>query len=838
MKPILRIFASVLIIGAFLAPQASSAVTVEELQAQINSLLATIASLQTQLNQLNSSPMAESTLPTPSTSCMEFKRNLRIGDSGDDVKKMQDILVKAGYKPDTDGKYGKKTAAAVSAFQETFSAEILYPLRLQNGTGFFGTATRTKFNQLYGCGGTSILSPTLLYPSATVCAQPPWTCPAGRACPAVMPAPTTYANEEAAKNAGATVLYKGMCVSPYITSPAGSLFLSTGGGLSVVAGQSTEIQAFYSPPPIPCVTNTSGYVTSCSNSPITVVTAEWTLSNSVVSVGNKVGDPTTAVVKGLAVGTGEIKAIYKDSSGNVLTAKVVVTVTTTSIIPTPVTLTGITPSSGPVGTKITLYGCGSESTLGYNVIYSGPVSGSMKIPVVSVPGGCGYMTFDVPSNFPAGAYTLSVKNNSTGQTSTSVGVGKASVAFTVTAPVGTVTAIPVTLTGITPSSGPVSTKITLYGCGSESALGYNLVYGGPASGSIKIPVVSIPGGCGYMTIDVPSNFPAGTYTLSVKNNSTGQVSTSVGVGKDSMLFTVVGALAPTNPAITYLAPSSGAPGAGVWIYGSGFSASGNQVLYRDATGTTGTVASGVSSNGTSIYVTAPNPAANGAYYVKVINGNGLSSNEMTFTITAPAAPAPTISISANSTTVVSGGSATITWSSSNATVCTAYRNGAYYGSKPTSGSESYVVTQTDTWRLDCTGEEGAGSASVTVTVPTNPAITYLAPSSGAPGAGVWIYGSGFSASGNQVLYRDATGTTGTVASGVSSNGTSIYVTAPNPAANGAYYVKVINGNGLSSNEMTFTIINNTSAVLSTHQLASALTAMMELLESMLKTISR
>ena len=56
MKPILRIFASVLIIGAFLAPQASSAVTVEELQAQINSLLATIASLQTQLNQLNSSP--------------------------------------------------------------------------------------------------------------------------------------------------------------------------------------------------------------------------------------------------------------------------------------------------------------------------------------------------------------------------------------------------------------------------------------------------------------------------------------------------------------------------------------------------------------------------------------------------------------------------------------------------------------------------------------------------------------------------------------------------------------------------------------------------------------
>ena len=80
--------------------------------------------------------MAESTLPTPSTSCMEFKRNLRIGDSGDDVKKMQDILVKAGYKPDTDGKYGEKTAAAVSAFQETFSAEILYPLGLQNGTGF------------------------------------------------------------------------------------------------------------------------------------------------------------------------------------------------------------------------------------------------------------------------------------------------------------------------------------------------------------------------------------------------------------------------------------------------------------------------------------------------------------------------------------------------------------------------------------------------------------------------------------------------------------------------------------------------------------------------------
>ena len=51
------------------------------------------------------------------TSPILTERTLRIGDEGEDVKKVQQALVKAGYKVDVDGKYGRGTAAAVREFQ-------------------------------------------------------------------------------------------------------------------------------------------------------------------------------------------------------------------------------------------------------------------------------------------------------------------------------------------------------------------------------------------------------------------------------------------------------------------------------------------------------------------------------------------------------------------------------------------------------------------------------------------------------------------------------------------------------------------------------------------------
>lgn len=46
------------------------------------------------------------------------ERTLRPGDDGEDVKVMQEALIKKGYKVKADGKFGSGTEDAVRAFQE------------------------------------------------------------------------------------------------------------------------------------------------------------------------------------------------------------------------------------------------------------------------------------------------------------------------------------------------------------------------------------------------------------------------------------------------------------------------------------------------------------------------------------------------------------------------------------------------------------------------------------------------------------------------------------------------------------------------------------------------
>jgi hypothetical protein len=78
-------------------------------------------------------------------------------------------------------------------------------------------------------------------------------------------------------------------------------------------------------------------------------------------------------------------------------------------------------------------------------------------------------------------------------------------------------------------------------------------------------------------------------------------------------------------------------------------------------------------------------------------------------------PAPTVSISANPTSVDSGETATLNWSSTNATSCTG--SGGWSGSKATSGSQATpALTQTTEFTLSCNGAGGGTVGRVTVTV--------------------------------------------------------------------------------------------------------------------------
>jgi hypothetical protein len=127
-------------------------------------------------------------------------------------------------------------------------------------------------------------------------------------------------------------------------------------------------------------------------------------------------------------------------------------------------------------------------------------------------------------------------------------------------------------------------------------------------------------------------------------------------------------------------------------------------------GWTGTKASSGSQSLTNLTATK-------TYTLTCTGAGGSANKSVTITVTAP--PAPTLTFSASPTSVVSGSASTLTWSSSNATSCTA--SDGWTGTKVTSGSESTGnLTTNKTYALSCTGAGGTINKSVSVTVTAPP----------------------------------------------------------------------------------------------------------------------
>lgn len=117
--------------------------TVEELQAQIQALLAQIATLQSQLAALQGSPAGGYTCT--------FTRPLGPGDSGDDVKCLQQSMNALGFQvaasgPGSPGNettfYGPLTQAAVKKWQDAVG--VVYGA----WGGYFGPISQAKYNSL------------------------------------------------------------------------------------------------------------------------------------------------------------------------------------------------------------------------------------------------------------------------------------------------------------------------------------------------------------------------------------------------------------------------------------------------------------------------------------------------------------------------------------------------------------------------------------------------------------------------------------------------------------------------------------------------------------------
>jgi hypothetical protein len=113
-------------------------------------------------------------------------------------------------------------------------------------------------------------------------------------------------------------------------------------------------------------------------------------------------------------------------------------------------------------------------------------------------------------------------------------------------------------------------------------------------------------------------------------------------------------------------------------------------------------------------------SSSSTYTLTCDNGvGGVNSGTVTVQV-ASSNPAPSITFSATPTSVQTNGTSQLTWTTTNASSCTA--SGSWSGAQATSGSKSIgPLTTTSTYTLSCTGGGGTTSSNATVTVGNTPA---------------------------------------------------------------------------------------------------------------------
>lgn len=109
-------------------------------------------------------------------------------------------------------------------------------------------------------------------------------------------------------------------------------------------------------------------------------------------------------------------------------------------------------------------------------------------------------------------------------------------------------------------------------------------------------------------------------------------------------------------------------------------------------------------------------ATTGKYFVNLLATPDAQLGYSTLGLNVQATPlAPVVTLGASATSVVTGGSAMLTWSSTNAKTCVA--SGGWTGGRATSGTASVgPLNANTTFTLTCTGDGGSDDASVDITI--------------------------------------------------------------------------------------------------------------------------
>jgi hypothetical protein len=151
---------------------------------------------------------------------------------------------------------------------------------------------------------------------------------------------------------------------------------------------------------------------------------------------------------------------------------------------------------------------------------------------------------------------------------------------------------------------------------------------------------------------------------------------------------------------------------------------GSATLNWTATNSTACFASGAWSGSKAIHGSQSTGAltANATYVLTCAGAGGKAAQSATVSVSPH--PSVTVSLSASPSTVASGGTSKLTWTSSNATSCTA--SGGWSGTKVVNGSQATAaLTSTATYGLTCTGKGGSATQSVTVSVTSPAPVVHL-----------------------------------------------------------------------------------------------------------------
>jgi len=553
-----------------------------------------------------------------------------------------------------------------------------------------------------------------------------------------------------------TVQFNGTAATPTswsatsigVTVPAGA---TTGNVVVTVGGAASNGVTFAVTAAGPSITSLNP-ASGLAGSPVTISGANFgtTQGTSTVQFNGTAATPTSwsATSIGVTVPAGA-------TTGNVVVtvggaASNGVTFAVTAAGPN---ITSLNPTSGLVGSAVTISGANFGATQGTSTVkFNGTAAAATS-----------WSTTSIGVTVPAGATTGNV-------VVTVGGVASNGVSFTVTTPAPS-------LTSLNPASGLVGSPITISGANfgatqGTSTVKFNGIAATPTSWSATSIVATVPAGA-----------------------TTGNVVVTVGgVASNGVSFTVTTAA----PSITSLNPTSGLVSSPVTISGANFGATQGTSTVKF----NGTAATPTSWSATSIVAAVPAGATTGNVVVTV---GGAASNGVSFTVTAPT---PSIT-SLNPTSGVLGTVVTISGANFGATQGTSAVSFNGTTATPTSWSATSIAVPVPAGAT--TGNVvvtvgGVASNGVSFTITTAaPSITSLNPTSGLVGSPVTISGANFGATqGTSTVQFN-----GTAATPTSWSATSIGVTVPTGATTGNVVVTV---GGVASNGVSFTVSSSTSAV--------------------------